>query len=199
MGTKKIETGNKYVARKSAHPVIPAVDFVSPKQRSRSKRSAIPGAAPSRHLRRHLTLCRICTHARRQEIEDDFVAWVSPAKIAVDYKLTDRSTMYRHAHALNLFPRRRRNVRAALERIIEHASDIKVNASAVVAAVQALAKINARGELIERDENLTVQNLIDRMTAEELSAYSKRNSLPTWFQDEITAAGGQVPKEDIDA
>jgi hypothetical protein len=37
------------------------------------------------------------------------------------------------------------NVRAALERIIERVGDTEVTASAVVSAVQALAKINAAG------------------------------------------------------
>jgi len=35
---------------------------------------------------------------------------------------------YRHAHARGLFAKRQRNVRAALERIIEHAGDVEVTA-----------------------------------------------------------------------
>ena len=36
-------------------------------------------------------------------------------------------------------------MRAALEHIIERAGEVEVNASSVVAAVQAYAKINAQG------------------------------------------------------
>jgi hypothetical protein len=59
--------------------------------------------------------CKICSHIHREEIERDFMSWKSPALIAKNYGLKDRSSVYRHAHALGLFPRRRRNVRAALE------------------------------------------------------------------------------------
>ncbi|MGB6975237.1 MAG: hypothetical protein WBD67_11190 [Terracidiphilus sp.] len=59
------------------------------------------------------------------------------AAIAEEYGLADRTSVYRHAHALSLFAKRQRNIRAALERIIERAGEVDVTASAVVAAVQA--------------------------------------------------------------
>jgi hypothetical protein len=46
-----------------------------------------------------------------------------------------RDSIYRHAHALGLMDKRRRNVRAALEKIIEKAGDVEVSATAVVSAV----------------------------------------------------------------
>jgi hypothetical protein len=49
--------------------------------------------------------------------------------------------VYRHAHAFDLFEKRKANVRAALEALIERAADVEVTASAVVAAIQAYAKI----------------------------------------------------------
>ena len=67
---------------------------------------------------RHEANCTICAHAEREAIERDFVAWRSPVAITVEYGLTDRATVYRHAQALNLFTKRQRNVRAALERLI---------------------------------------------------------------------------------
>jgi len=42
--------------------------------------------------------------------------------------------------------RRQRSTRTALEHFIERAGDVDVTAAAVVAAVQAYAKINAAGE-----------------------------------------------------
>src|SRR5438105_2040158 len=101
------------------------------------------------NLARHSAECRICSHAHGVEIERDFINWRSPASIAKEYGLKDRSTVYRHAHALGLFAKRQRNVRAALERIIERAGEVEVNASAVVSAVGAYARINAAGQWVE--------------------------------------------------
>jgi hypothetical protein len=42
---------------------------------------------------------------RRDEIEQDFVAWKSPIAIAEEYGLADRMNVYRHATALGLFDR----------------------------------------------------------------------------------------------
>jgi hypothetical protein len=50
--------------------------------------------------------------------------------------------------------KRKRNLHAALEKIIEKAGEVEVNASAVVAAVQAYAKINALGQWINRSETI---------------------------------------------
>ncbi len=155
-------------------------------------------AAERLNLGRHAAKCRICTHARRQEIEEDYFAWKSPTQIAQDYGLADRSSVYRHAVALNLYPKCRRNLRTPLERIIEQAGDIKANASAIVAAVQIYARINAHWEMIEPDEHLELHDLFDRMKPEEYDAYAKDGTLPTWFQDEIAAAGGRVPKGEDD-
>jgi hypothetical protein len=48
--------------------------------------------------------------------------------------------VYRHAHAFDLFEKRKANVRGALEALIERAADVEVTASAVVAAIQAYAR-----------------------------------------------------------
>src|SRR2546430_4902961 len=117
---------------------------------------------------RHEKLCTICKHPKREEIENDFVNWHSPAEIAKTYRLADRSTVYRHAHALGMFAKRRRNVRAALEGIIERAGEVEITAASVVAAVQAYAKINAAGLWIDRTETVNLHELFDRMTTAEL-------------------------------
>jgi hypothetical protein len=147
------------------------------------------------NLGRHSAGCRICAHSRREEIERDFINWRGPAEIARAYKLPDRSTVYRHAHALGLFGRRQRNVRAALERIIEKAGDVDVTAAAVVAAVQAYAKINAAGQWIERSENVSLNELFERMTQEELEAYARNGTLPYWFPRPATATASDSQEE----
>jgi hypothetical protein len=58
-------------------------------------------------------------------------------------KVANRASVYRHAHAFGLFLKRQRNVRAALEKIIERAGEVDVTAPAVVAAVQAYSKPQA--------------------------------------------------------
>jgi len=181
------------------HPPAHAVDSAFPEQSAKSKRLDIPGSPSSPSRARHSAHCRVCAHDQRQEIEDDFVDWKSTAQIVREYRLANRYSVYRHMRALNLFPKRRRNVRAALERIIEHAGDIEVSASAVVAAVQALAKLNCRGELIEPDEQLELRDPFDRMTRDEYEAYAKDGTVPDWFKDEIAAVGGRVPKGENDA
>ena len=104
--------------------------------------------------------------------------------------MADRASVYRHAHALGLFEKRRRNIRAALERIIEKAGEVDVTASAVVSAVQAYAKINAAGEWIDRTETVSMNDLFDRMTAPELEAYAQTGALPGWFRATVGATGG---------
>lgn len=143
---------------------------------------------------RHRRNCSVCGHAQRDEIECAFIGWRSPAAIAEEYGLTDRASVYRHAHALNLFPKRQRNVRAALERIIEKAGEVDVTASAVVAAVQAYAKINAAGEWIDRTETTSMNDLFERMSTQELEAYAQTGALPGWFRASLGATAGDSPE-----
>ncbi len=141
-------------------------------------------------LGRHKRTCSVCCHQQREEIESAFIAWRSPAVIAEEYGLADRASVYRHAHALGLFQKRQRNVRAALERIIEKAGEVDVTASAVVAAVQAYAKINAAGEWIDRSETVSLNQLFERMTTEEMEAYAQSGVLPGWFRSTVGATAG---------
>ena len=139
---------------------------------------------------RHRRNCAVCAHPERQEIESRFISWQSPGTIAQDFGLADRASVYRHAHAFGLFGKRQRNIRAALERIIERAGDVDVTASAVVAAVQAYAKINAAGQWIERTEQVSLNNLFDRMSTQELEEYAQSGTLPKWFEAVAQTATG---------
>ncbi len=143
------------------------------------------------NLGRHEFSCKICSHSRREEIERDFISWKSPAAIVKQYSLSDRSSVYRHAHALGLFPKRSRNVRAALERIIERADDVSVNASSVVQAVAVYARINSEGKLVDRSERVDLNELFHRMSREELDSYAKEGKLPEWFYKD---SGAQQPR-----
>jgi len=130
---------------------------------------------------RHQSQCTICAHSQLKEIERDFISWKSPAKIATEYKLRDRSALYRHAHAMDLFSKRVRNLQAALGRLIERIDDVRPSAGAIVQAVALSARINARGEFVVRDEQVSSHELFDKMNLEEYDAYAKDGTLPSWF------------------
>jgi hypothetical protein len=146
------------------------------------------------NVARHKRTCSVCTHPLCGEIEAAFISWRSPAEIAKEFGLADRANVYRHAHALGLFARRQRNIRAALEKIIEQAGEVEVTASAVVAAVQAYAKINAAGEWIDRTGTVSLNELFDRMTNQELEDYAIKGVLPAWFKATVGATPGYAGK-----
>ena len=145
------------------------------------------GRSTTVNVGRHASECRICRHSQRDEIEQDFIAWRSPASITKQYGLQNRSTVYRHAHAFGLFQKRQCNVRAALEKIIERAGEVDVTAQAVVAAVQAYSKINAAGQWVDRSEHVDLNALFEKMTAQELEAYAQSGTLPAWFRGTVGA------------
>jgi len=147
------------------------------------------------NLGRHKRTCSVCAHPNRGEIEADFIAWRSPAAIAEEYGLADRTSVYRHAHAVGLFAKRQRNIRAALERIIENAGEVDVTASAVVGAIQAYAKINAAGQWIDRSETVNLNELFERMTTAELEAYARDGSLPGWFPKTVSATAADSQED----
>ena len=137
---------------------------------------------------RHEYHCTVCLHPRRIEIEQEWVGWGNTSRISKQYQVS-RDSLYRHAHALDLFSKRQRNIRKALERIIEQAETVDANASAVVAAIQAYAKINNAGQWVEHVQGTNMNELFDRMSKQEMEAYARDGSLPEWFS---TAVGATV-------
>jgi hypothetical protein len=150
-------------------------------------------------LGRHEQNCKICKHPERENIERDFIAWRSPVTITEEYELSNRATVYRHAHAFGLFVKRQRNIRAALERIIERTDNVEVNASAVVAAVVAYSKINSEGRFVERSERVDLNALFEKMSKDELLKYAEIGKLPDWFEQTVgksATAGHGAEAED---
>jgi hypothetical protein len=139
-------------------------------------------------LLRHQRDCRVCRHLKREEIEEAFVAWHSPRELAKRFGVTARA-VYRHAHAFNLFPRRNRNIRAALGQIIEQVGHVRVTASTIVAAIAVLSKINANGQWVDRRENVSLNRLFDKMSQSELERYARDGTLPQWFERTVRNAG----------
>ncbi len=128
---------------------------------------------------RHEAACKICQHPKREEIDRAWVDWGNTTRLSKEYGVS-RDGLYRHAHAWGLFEKRGGNVKKALEHLIERAEEVEVNAAAVVAAVQAYAKISAAGIWTDRIEQVSA-DLFQRMTAEELESYASDGELPDWF------------------
>ena len=101
------------------------------------------------HLSHHQRKCAICRHPERETIEEMFVHWHSSSSIHRRFMLSDRSTIYDHAHATGLFAKRRRNLRYALENVIERADQCDISSHGIVAAIEAYASLTPSGEWIE--------------------------------------------------
>jgi hypothetical protein len=100
----------------------------------------------SRHSRR----CCICLHPDRDAIEGDFIRWRSPELIAREYKIANRTSIYRHAHCAGLFAWRRRELGRVLEGILENAEHVPLEASdAIVRAARVYAHLDENGNWFE--------------------------------------------------
>ncbi len=102
---------------------------------------------------RHNRKCKVCRHRDRAAIEQDFLAWHSPDRIAQDYGIADHSSIYRHAHATGLFEKRANTIRLALEPIIERAATVEVTADAVIRAIYVITHLDDNGRWIEPKSN----------------------------------------------
>jgi hypothetical protein len=117
------------------------------------------GAKPDtpNSLGRHERKCTICKHPDREAIEQEFLRWYAPEHIAQDHDVPYASAIYRHAHAKGLFQRRRRNLRLALEPLIEQANTVEATAGSVIRAVRTYAHINDAGNWIRGAETGAVR------------------------------------------
>src|ERR1700735_4471917 len=101
-------------------------------------------ANPPRHARK----CPVCHHKDREFIDQDYLRWLSPKKIAREYGISHHSVVYRHADATGLRAERRASLRATLENFIEQAESVRATAGSVVAAVRLYAQINDQGQWV---------------------------------------------------
>src|SRR5271156_816718 len=117
--------------------------------RARRTKKAAHGA-PERptaaYKSRHARKCSVCNHPDLEFINDDYLRWRSPEKIARDYRIAHHSAVYRHAAATGLRRERRANLRATLENFIERADSVRVTADSVIRAAQIYAQINDDGQ-----------------------------------------------------
>jgi hypothetical protein len=161
------------------------------------EKQVVDNEGVSVNLGRHQAQCKVCLSPYREEIEEDWVGWTYPSRIVARYSIS-RDSLYRHVHALNLFAKRRRNVTMALEKIIERVEFVDVNASAIVSAVKAYAKINSSGQGVEHMQATNPKKLLERMSQQEREAFARDGSLPDWFSNTIGATpsdGQETEKE----
>ncbi|MFZ0737909.1 MAG: hypothetical protein WBL70_19070, partial [Candidatus Acidiferrales bacterium] len=111
------------------------------------------GPDPKRHARK----CAICRHPDREAIDEAFIHWTSPDDIENDHNLPpSRSALYRHAHATGLYARRRRNLRYALEQLIEHADRAVVSGDCIIRAIRAYSRVTSDGHWIDPPNRVVV-------------------------------------------
>lgn len=114
----------------------------------KSKRFIAREPEPETPRERHERKCLVCQHPERETIEDMFVHWHQPLRMAHDYDLPLRS-LYRHAHATGLLAARRRNLRCVLEHILEDATRVDVTGDAIVRAVRAYTCLTDDNKWVE--------------------------------------------------
>jgi hypothetical protein len=112
-----------------------------------ARQSAGPVSATA-DRKRHERRCLICRHPERDEIEDEFIQWQHPYDISKAYGLNER-VVYRHARAVGLYARRTRNVRTALDGVLQNCYDAKVTGDTIVRAVRAYTRITDDGQWID--------------------------------------------------
>ena len=121
-------------------------------KKSSTRRANRSAADPARHARK----CEICHHSDRDAIEGEFIDWHPPDTIVDDYELNSRASIYRHAHAVGLFRRRRRNLRCALELVIQEAERTSPTADAIIRAVRAHSRVTSSGRWIEAPKYVVI-------------------------------------------
>jgi hypothetical protein len=95
-------------------------------------------------LRRHRAQCQICRRPDCEEIDRQFLDWITPREIAETFQLGSSRTVYRHAHALGLFDARRSTLRFALDRLIEHVGQVTPTAAVVLGAIRLAYQIDQK-------------------------------------------------------
>jgi len=113
-----------------------------------SQNGNIEKRARRANLTRHARKCTVCHHKDREFIDQDYLRWLSPKKIAREYGISHHSVVYRHADATGLRAERRASLRATLENFIEQAESVRATAGSVVAAVRLYAQINDQGQWV---------------------------------------------------
>jgi hypothetical protein len=142
---------------------------------------------------RHQAQCSICKSAHLDAIEQDFIHWTSVSEIQQIYTVT-RYSVYRHAHAFDLFNKRAKNIRAALDKIIEQVNGVLVSGPTIISAIKMAMKMD------EKQEDPDPKKVFEQMSKAEREAFASDGSLPEWFSGARAAAphGGERGEDEED-
>jgi hypothetical protein len=133
---------------------------------------------------RHGRKCTVCHHKDREFIDQDYLRWLSPKKIAREYKISHHSAVYRHADATGLRAQRRASLRATLENFIEQAESVRATAGSVVAAVRLYAQINDQGQWVPPVRRHIVEHrYVDERSQDQPSSGPNQPAAPTTRQN----------------
>lgn len=131
----------------------------------------------------HAQQCQICRSPDRERIEQEYIAWLSPSKICKRYFLKSRTTLYRHAQALELTERRDSNIRGFLRSVIDRGQNVKLTATAVMQAVVILTKLDADNRWVDVSQRRVTHPLFERMSRKELLTLAKDGAFPAWVTE----------------
>jgi hypothetical protein len=99
---------------------------------------------------RHSRGCVVCAHPDCDSIEAEFIRWRSPDLIAKDFKIANRSSIYRHAHSTGLFTWRKQQLGRTLEGILECAEQIPLeSADIIIRAARIYSRLDDNGKWSE--------------------------------------------------
>jgi hypothetical protein len=127
----------------------------------RAHPGALPKPIPAPDFERHSRKCAVCKHPQREAIEELFIYWHSADSIQRLFNLSDWSAIYRHAHAAGLYERRRANIRAVLDLLLEGVNLIETpTPMSIVAGVRAYACLNDSGGWAEPPKRVHMTTLV---------------------------------------
>ncbi|MGA8221819.1 MAG: hypothetical protein WB780_09220 [Candidatus Acidiferrales bacterium] len=96
-------------------------------------------------LARHSRKCSICHHPDREAIEQDFLHWSTSFYIQQEYDINDARSIYCHARATGLIQRRRENLLAALDNLVEQSAHTVPSADGILRAIRAYSCLDEYG------------------------------------------------------
>jgi hypothetical protein len=113
----------------------------------------------------HRRKCQVCSHPDRQAIEELFIHWHSPRSICAEFGLRsplEWSSIYRHARAVGLYDKRRKNLRAVFDLVLERASSVAPTAHGIVAVVRAYTCLTDTHQWVEPEKRVHIVNHVYR-------------------------------------
>lgn len=141
-------------------------------------------------LGRHKAKCSICKHPNCKEIEEAWVDWASPEKIAYNYQIS-RDSLYRHSRALKLDAKRQKNRIRICERMLERAPLTKATGATILGFYKEYDKYASRQESMLA-ESPDPKGLFQRIIMQERASFLRDGTLPEWV------LGQSDPKTGID-